>query len=130
MPELEAVLTELGRRVEFPPTPDLAPAVRRRLGESRSWRRLLVLALAVLVVAVAAALAVPAARRARPARRPAERRRFRASLATIWSSHGRNGEPRRKRPSARWALTKPSCAASSASAALPATRYAVRNAIP
>ena len=64
MPELDAVLTELGRRVEFPPTPDLAPAVRRRLGERRSWRRPLVLALAVLVVAVGAALAVPAARTA------------------------------------------------------------------
>jgi hypothetical protein len=64
MPELDAVLTELGRRVEFPPTPNLAPAVRRRLGERRSWRRPLALALAVLVVAIGATLAVPAARTA------------------------------------------------------------------
>lgn len=64
MPELDAVLTELGRRVEFPPTPNLAPVVRRRLGERRSWRRPLVLALAVLVVAIGGALAVPAARTA------------------------------------------------------------------
>ena len=60
-----------------------------------------------------------AARSARCARRPAERRRLRASLATICSSQGRKGAPARKRPSARQALTKPSCAASSASAALP-----------
>ena len=64
MAELDAVLTELGRHVEFPPTPNLAPAVRRRLGERRSWRRPVVVALAVLVVAIGAALAVPAARTA------------------------------------------------------------------
>jgi hypothetical protein len=64
MPELDAVLKELGRHVEFPPTPNLAPAVRRRLGERRSWRRPVALALAVLVVAIGAALAVPAARTA------------------------------------------------------------------
>jgi hypothetical protein len=65
LPELDAVLTELGRRVEFPPTPNLAPAVRRRLGvRRRSWRRPVALALAVLVVAIGAALAVPAARTA------------------------------------------------------------------
>ena len=58
----------------------------------------------------------------RGSRRPAERRRFRASLATIRSSHGLSGAPRRKRPSARYALTKPSCAASSASAAFPPSR--------
>ena len=52
--------------------------------------------------------------------RIAERRRLRASLATICSSQGRKGAPSRKRPSARHALTNPSCAASSASAALPA----------
>ena len=62
-----------------------------------------------------------AARSTRCARRPAERRRLRASLATIRSSQGRKGAPSRKRPSARQALTKPSCAASSASLALPAT---------
>jgi hypothetical protein len=64
MPELDAVLRELGRHVEFPPTPNLAPAVRARLGERRSWRRPLALALAVLVVAIGAAFAVPAARTA------------------------------------------------------------------
>ncbi|HMI98892.1 MAG TPA: hypothetical protein VK488_03565 [Gaiellaceae bacterium] len=64
MPELDAVLTELGRQVEFPPTPNLAPAVRRRLGERRSWRRPVALALAVLIVAIGAALAVPQARTA------------------------------------------------------------------
>jgi hypothetical protein len=64
MPELDAVLRELGRHVDFPPTPNLAPAVRRRLGERRSWRRPVALALAVLVVAIGAALAVPAARTA------------------------------------------------------------------
>ena len=41
-----------------------------------------------------------------PARRPADRRRLRASFATICSSQGRNGAPSRKRPSARYALTK------------------------
>ena len=70
-----------------------------------------------------------AARSASPSRRPAERRRLRASLATICSTQGRNGAPRRKRPRARCALTKPSWAASSASAALRVIRYAVRKAI-
>ena len=64
MPELEARLVELGRSVEFPPTPELAPAVRRGLGERRPWRRPAAVALAVLVVALGAALAVPAARTA------------------------------------------------------------------
>ena len=65
MPELDAALSELGRRVEFPPTPDLAlgrAAAPRRA--ARSWRRPVALALAVLVVALGAALAVPAARTA------------------------------------------------------------------
>ena len=60
---------------------------------------------------------------------PAARRRLRASLATIASSHGRNGAPARKRGSARHAFTKASCAASSASAADPANRQAVRKAM-
>jgi hypothetical protein len=64
MSELDAVLRELGREVEFPPTPDLAPAVRQRLGKRRSWRRPVAIAVAVLVVAIGAALAVPAARTA------------------------------------------------------------------
>ena len=59
----------------------------------------------------------------------AERRRLRASLPTIASSHGRNGAPARKRGSARQAFTNASCAASSASAAEPANRQAVRKAM-
>ena len=64
MAELDAVLIELGRHVECPPAPDLAPAVRKRLGERRAWRRPVAIALAVLVVALGAALAVPSARTA------------------------------------------------------------------
>jgi hypothetical protein len=67
MPELEHALRRLGEQVEFPPTPDLASGVRRRLGEApprRRWfsRRALAVALAVLVVAVGTAFAVPSAR--------------------------------------------------------------------
>jgi hypothetical protein len=64
MPELEVALRELGRHVEFPPTPDLASAVRGRIGERRSWRWPVAIALAVLVAALGAALAVPDARTA------------------------------------------------------------------
>lgn len=69
MPELEQALRQLGGSVEFPPTPDVASAVRRRLGEEprRRWRpsrRALAVALAVLAVAVGAVLAVPSARTA------------------------------------------------------------------
>jgi hypothetical protein len=66
MAELDLALRELGRHVEFPPTPDLASGVRRRLGERRRiwWRRPLVIALAVLGVAIGAVLAVPPARTA------------------------------------------------------------------
>jgi hypothetical protein len=64
MPELEAVLRELGNQVEFPPTPDLAPAVRNRLRRRRSFRRPVAIALAVLVVVLGAVLAVPSARTA------------------------------------------------------------------
>ena len=71
----------------------------------------------------------PGAARSR-ARRADARRRLRASLATIASSHGRNGAPARKRPRARYALTKASCTTSSASAAEPVMTYAVRKAIP
>jgi hypothetical protein len=68
MPELELALRQLGGMVEFPPEPDLASGVRRRLGESpaRRWapRRLVAVALAVIVLAVGAAMAVPSARTA------------------------------------------------------------------
>ncbi len=64
MPELDVALRELGRHVEFPPTPDLASALRGRLERPRRWRRPLAIALAVLVVAVGAVLAVPPARTA------------------------------------------------------------------
>jgi hypothetical protein len=64
MPELDAALRELGRQVEFPPTPDLAPAIRGRLERPRRWGRPVAIALAVLVVGVGAVLAVPPARTA------------------------------------------------------------------
>jgi hypothetical protein len=70
MSELELALLDLGRHVEFPPTPDLAPGVRTRLaaGPAAAFgllrRRALVLALGVLVVALAAVLAVPQTRAA------------------------------------------------------------------
>jgi hypothetical protein len=66
MPELDLALRELGQQVEFPPTPDLASAVRARLRERRRiwWRRPLVIAVAVLGVAIGAVLAVPPARTA------------------------------------------------------------------
>ena len=66
MAELDLALRELGRHVEFPPTPDLASGVRRRLRERRRiwWQRPLVIALAVLGVAIGAVLAVPPARTA------------------------------------------------------------------
>jgi hypothetical protein len=61
---LEQRLKELGRELAFPPEPDLAPAVRARLGgRPFPWRRV-ALALAVAAMALAAALAVPQARSA------------------------------------------------------------------
>ena len=73
----------------------------------------------------------PRRRRAAPGARggPPERRRLRASLATIVSSHGRSGSPLAEASQRAVRLTKASCAASSASAALPVIRTAVRNAI-
>ncbi|HEV2712073.1 MAG TPA: hypothetical protein VGU26_03165 [Gaiellaceae bacterium] len=65
MSELELALVSLGRQLDYPETPDLSGAVRRRLAEGerpRSWRRPLVMALAVLAVVVAAVMAVPQAR--------------------------------------------------------------------
>jgi hypothetical protein len=70
MPDLELALADLGRHVEFPPTPDLAPRVSERLAErpaprpGLTRRRALALALALLAVAVAAVLAVPQTRAA------------------------------------------------------------------
>jgi hypothetical protein len=70
MPELELALADLGRQMDFPPTPDLAPRVRERLAErpeSRpglTRRHGLALAFALLAVAVAAVLAVPQTRAA------------------------------------------------------------------
>src|SRR5262245_25180945 len=64
MPELDAALRELGRQVEFPPTPDLASSIHGRLERQHRWLRPVAIALAVLVVAVAAAFAVPPARTA------------------------------------------------------------------
>jgi hypothetical protein len=64
MPELDVALRELGRHVEYPPTPDLASATRGRLERPRTWRRPLAIALAILVVAIGAVLAVPPARTA------------------------------------------------------------------
>ena len=65
MAELETALRQLGGEVAFPPTPDLAPAIRGRLDRSRFWRRPVAIALAVAVVAATAAvLAVPQSRSA------------------------------------------------------------------
>jgi hypothetical protein len=64
MPELDVALRELGRHVEFPPTPDLASRIRGRLERPRLSRRPVAIALAVLVVAIGAVLAVPPARTA------------------------------------------------------------------
>jgi hypothetical protein len=63
MPELETTLRELN--VAFPPTPDLASAIRGRLVRRRLWQRPLVIALAIVVVAaIAAVFAVPQSRSA------------------------------------------------------------------
>jgi hypothetical protein len=69
MTELERALSELGARIDFPETPDLAARVRAQLsGPERPprWtrRRLLALVLALLAVAAGAVLAVPPARTA------------------------------------------------------------------
>ena len=69
MRELELQLQDLAPAIEFPPTPDLAAAVRARLEAApprrrRPSRRALAIAFAVLVVVVAGVLAVPSARTA------------------------------------------------------------------
>ena len=73
MPELERMLSELGRELDWPDTPELAPRVRARLAEPPPrrrprplvWggRRSLALALVLLLVlAAVTAAAVPAVR--------------------------------------------------------------------
>ena len=67
MSELELALSRLVRELDYPETPDLAGAVRRRLADERrpaAWRRPLVAALAALLVGVGALLAVPQSRSA------------------------------------------------------------------
>jgi hypothetical protein len=68
MSELELRLQRLGRELDFPQTPDLAPAVARRTAqapERRFWsRRALLIGVAAAVVAIGAVLAVPPARSA------------------------------------------------------------------
>ena len=64
MPELDVALRELGRHVEFPPTPDLASSIRGRLERPRRRRRPRAIAFAVVVVTIGAVLAVPPARTA------------------------------------------------------------------
>ena len=68
MPEHERALRIIGGNLDYPATPDLSGAVRRRLEAGAQprppflSRRSLVLALAVLAVAVGAVMAVPQAR--------------------------------------------------------------------
>jgi hypothetical protein len=71
MRDLELALAQIGRELDFPETPDLAPRVRQRLAAgSRPRRSLLparrglVLVFATLAVAVAAVMAVPQSRAA------------------------------------------------------------------
>jgi hypothetical protein len=68
MAELERELFTLGRRLDWPPEPDLAPRVRIRLRapveHGLPWRRIAVVAVALLAIAIAAAFAVPSARTA------------------------------------------------------------------
>lgn len=70
MSELELALVDLGRHLDLPATPELAPPVRQRLAEGPTprfapgGRRALLIALAVLAVAVGAVMAVPQTRAA------------------------------------------------------------------
>src|SRR6266516_1974115 len=63
MTELERALVALGAELDFPPAPELVPAVRARL-ERRRLGRPLVFAVALLVIAFGIAMAVPQARSA------------------------------------------------------------------
>ena len=69
--DLEQALVRLGGELDFPETPDVAAAVRRRLGEAPGRKRVrlpearrLAVAFAVLLAVVGAVLAVPPARSA------------------------------------------------------------------
>jgi hypothetical protein len=65
MAELETALRQLGSDVAFPPTPDIASAIRGGLERPRFWRRPVAIALAIVAVAaIAAAFAVPQSRSA------------------------------------------------------------------
>jgi hypothetical protein len=65
MPELETALRALGRDVAFPPTPDVASAIRGLLEPPRFWQRPVAIAIAIVVVgAIASAFAVPQSRSA------------------------------------------------------------------
>ena len=65
MAELETVLRQLGGEVAFPPTPDLASAIRGHLDRPPFRQRRVAIALvAVVVVAIGAVFAVPQARTA------------------------------------------------------------------
>jgi hypothetical protein len=66
MTELETALRQLGGEVAFPPTPELASAIRGRLERPpRFWKRPVAVALAIVVIAaIAAAFAVPQSRSA------------------------------------------------------------------
>jgi hypothetical protein len=67
MSELEQALVRLGSELEFPETPDVAAAVRRRLAGAPRRRRLgrtLAVAFALVAVLAGAVLAVPPARSA------------------------------------------------------------------
>jgi hypothetical protein len=65
MADLETALRQLGSDVAFPPTPDIASAIRGGLERPRFWRRPVAIALAIVAVAaIAAAFAVPQSRSA------------------------------------------------------------------
>jgi hypothetical protein len=64
MTELEQALVALGRELDVPTAPNLAPRVRARLEPRRLWPRRVVLAVAVVALAVGVAFAIPPARSA------------------------------------------------------------------
>jgi hypothetical protein len=67
MSDLDRELRRLAGDVEFPPTPDIASAVRRRLGDrsQRTWpRRLVPIGVAAAALAIGVTFAVPQARTA------------------------------------------------------------------